>query len=78
MAKELETRELTRDKAADRLEDLADRLRGDGSFDVPISNRTVHLSPPGSVGMEVGVRERSSRLRGSRESITITLDWKPT
>jgi hypothetical protein len=27
--------------------------------------------------ISVGVRERSSVLRGSRESVTIKLDWKP-
>ncbi|WP_436925506.1 amphi-Trp domain-containing protein [Halosimplex amylolyticum] len=77
MAKELEELDVTRDEAADRLEAIADDLRGDGSFDVNVSNRTVHLAPPDDIGMEVGVREMSSLLRGDREAFTIKLDWKP-
>lgn len=75
MAKELEERDVSREEAAERLERIADELRTDGSFDV--NNRTVHLSPPSKVGMEVGVRERSTLLRGNREGVTIKLDWKP-
>ncbi|MFB6138941.1 MAG: amphi-Trp domain-containing protein [Halosimplex sp.] len=77
MAKELEEMDLTRDEAADLLESFAEDLRGDGSFDVNVNNRTVHLAPPETIGVEVGVREMSSLLRGSREAFTVTLDWKP-
>ncbi|ELZ29319.1 hypothetical protein C475_03844 [Halosimplex carlsbadense 2-9-1] len=77
MAKELEAYDMTRDEAADKLESLAADLRGDGSFDVNVNNRTVHLAPPEEIGMEIGVREMSSLLRGSREAFTIKLDWKP-
>lgn len=77
MAKELETRDVSREEAADRLEAIAAQLRGDESFDVNVSNRTIHLTPPQQVGMEVGVRETSSLFRGDREGITIKLDWKP-
>jgi len=77
MAKELEAYDMTRDEAADKLESIAADLRGDGSFDVNVNNRTVHLAPPENIGMEVGVREMSSLLRGSREAFTVKLDWKP-
>ncbi|ELY86400.1 hypothetical protein C485_10390 [Natrinema altunense JCM 12890] len=30
-----------------------------------------------TTGAEVGVRERSSILRGQRETVTVKLDWKP-
>jgi amphi-Trp domain-containing protein len=77
MGKELEAFDLTRDEAADKLESLAADLRGDGSFDVNVDNRTVHLAPPETVGMELGVREMSSLLRGDREAFTVKLEWKP-
>ena len=75
--KELEENELTREEAADRLEELAADLRTGGSFDINVGNRTIHLSPASSIGMEVGVRESSSLLRGGRETVTIKMDWKP-
>jgi len=77
MAKELEERTVTRDEAADRLESIAADLRGDDQFDVNVNNRTIHLSPPAKFGMEVGVRETSSMLRGDRETLTVKIDWKP-
>ncbi|WP_459193603.1 amphi-Trp domain-containing protein [Halosimplex sp. J119] len=77
MAKELEELDVTREEAAQRLESFAEDLRGEGSFDVNVNNRTVHLAPPEDVGMEIGVREMSSLLRGDREAFTIKLDWKP-
>ncbi|MFC7141042.1 amphi-Trp domain-containing protein [Halosimplex aquaticum] len=77
MAKELEELDVTREEAAERLESFAEGLRGEGSFDVNVNNRTVHLAPPDDVGMEIGVREMSSLLRGDREAFTIKLDWKP-
>jgi len=77
MAKELEELDTTRDEAAAKLEAIADELRSEGPFDVNVNNRTVHLSPPDDIGMELGVRETSSLLRGSREAFTIKLDWKP-
>lgn len=77
MAKELEETTVSREEAARRLEELADELRRDDVFDVSVNNRTVHLSPGAQLAMEVGVRESSSLLRGSREGLTIKLDWKP-
>lgn len=77
MAKELAEQDVTREEAAEQLETLAEALRGDGGFDVTVGNRTVHLSPPSNIGLELGVREKSSRLRGDRESVTVKLDWKP-
>lgn len=77
MAKELQELSVTREEAAERLETFAEALRGEGTFDVTVENRTVHLSPPQDIGFEVGVREKSSRLRGNRESVTVKMDWKP-
>ena len=75
--KTLAAEELTRDEAAERLRELADELEGDGSASIRTGNKTVDLRPSQSIAYEVGVRERSSILRGSRETVTIKMDWKP-
>lgn len=77
MAKELEESTVTREEAAERLEAIADQVRGEGSMDVNVNNRTIHLSPSSNVGMAVGVRETSTLFRGNREGVTVKLDWKP-
>ncbi|PSP81514.1 amphi-Trp domain-containing protein [Halobacteriales archaeon QS_1_68_20] len=77
MPKEIEERDVTREEAAEQLESLADALRGEGSFDVEVRNRTVHLSPPSNVGMQLSVREESTMFRGDREGITVKFDWQP-
>ncbi|ESP89063.1 amphi-Trp domain-containing protein [Candidatus Halobonum tyrrellensis] len=68
--------EVTREEAADRLEALATELR-EGDCNVQVGNKTVTVQPPSSIAYEVGVRESSSILRGSRESVTVKMDWKP-
>ncbi|MDF9746956.1 amphi-Trp domain-containing protein [Natrinema salsiterrestre] len=75
--KQLSEEQLTRDEAADRLRALADELEGDGSAQVRTGNKTVELRPPTTIAYEVGIRERSSILRGGRETVTIKMDWKP-
>ncbi|KYH25862.1 hypothetical protein HAPAU_25400 [Halalkalicoccus paucihalophilus] len=49
----------------------------DGGIEVPVGNKRVRLDPPEEIGYEIGVREGSSILRGDRETVTLTLDWKP-
>lgn len=68
---------LTREEAAARLQAIADELLKEGDVDIQVGNKKIRLHPGDEVGYEVGVRERSSVLRGSRESITVKLDWKP-
>lgn len=76
--KQLSEEKLTRDEAADRLRALADEIEGSGSSNVKTGNKTVELRPPNTIAYEVGIRERSSILRGGRETVTIKMDWKPT
>ncbi len=76
--KQLSEEQLTRAEVADRLRALADELEGDGSARIQTGNKTVELRPPSTIAYEVGVRERSSILRGGRETVTVKLDWKPT
>lgn len=82
--KTLNEERLSRSEAAEQLRTLADELDtqsdedDDGSeISVPVGNKHVRLSPPGTIGYEIGVREGSSVLRGSRETVSIKLDWKP-
>jgi amphi-Trp domain-containing protein len=74
--KTLDGGKMSREEAADRLEAIAAELREGDDFDVDVGNKTVTLKPPTELAMEVGVRERSSILRGNRESVTIKMDWK--
>ena len=75
--KNLAEKDVSRAEAADNLRANADELERDDEMNIDVENKTITLSPTDSVGYEVGVRERSSILRGSRESVTIKLDWKP-
>jgi amphi-Trp domain-containing protein len=75
--KDLGENEVSLDQAADRLEAIAAELRDEDGFDIDIDNRTVHLSPPSVIAMEIGVRESSSMLRGDRETLTVKMDWQP-
>ena len=74
--KTLNAEKLSREETASRLRALADAIEGDDDADVRVGNKRITLRPRSSVGYEVGVRERSSVLRGSRESVTVTLEWK--
>ena len=69
--------ELDRAEAADRLRTIADNLEEGEEFNVDIGNKTISLSPTSVIWFEVGARESSSILRGSRESVTITMGWRP-
>ncbi|MXV62795.1 amphi-Trp domain-containing protein [Natronorubrum sp. JWXQ-INN-674] len=75
--KTLSADRVTRDEAAKQLRALADELEGDGSATVQTGNKAVELHPSEEIAYEIGVRERSSILRGQRETVTIKLDWKP-
>ena len=74
--KNISEEKLDRAAAAERLRELADDLEADEEFNVDINNKTITLHPRDSLAFELGVRERSSILRGSRESVTIKMDWK--
>jgi amphi-Trp domain-containing protein len=67
---------LSREEAAERLERLAQEIR-EGSGSIRVGNKTVGLSPAEQLNYEVLVKERSSLLRGNRETVTVTMEWKP-
>ncbi|WP_331232454.1 amphi-Trp domain-containing protein [Natronorarus salvus] len=71
-----DTERLSREQLADRLEALAAAFREE-ELRVAVGNKAVGLSPPEEVNYRIDVVERSRRLRGDRETITIELDWQP-
>ncbi|WP_227377761.1 amphi-Trp domain-containing protein [Haladaptatus halobius] len=75
--KTLHEEKTSREKVADKLQEIAHELRGEGNANIDVGNKTVTLLPSSTIGYEIGIRESSSVLRGSRESVTIKLDWKP-
>ncbi|WP_394741060.1 amphi-Trp domain-containing protein [Natronococcus roseus] len=69
---------MSRSELASYLSELSQRFDdgGDG-VDVPVGNKTVSLGRSDDVSVSVDVVERSSRLRGNRETVTVTMSWKP-
>ena len=69
---------MPRPELAAYLEELATEFeRGSDEIAVPVGNKTVELHPPENIDISVDVVERSSMLRGQRETIDIELSWKP-
>lgn len=68
--------ELTREEAADALQQIASELRGTGVAEVPIGNKLLTLSPSPTLEYAIQVEERSPMMSGDRETITVTLDWE--
>jgi len=69
---------LPREELAAYFKDLAAEFeRGDEEVTVPVGNKNVSLDPPQNIDLSVEVVERSSMLRGNRETVEIELSWKP-
>jgi len=68
--------ELDRSSVAESLRALADEFESGEDVHVRVGNKSIRLNPPGTVNYEVSVHETSSILRSSRETITLTVDWK--
>lgn len=67
---------MNREEFAEYLRNLADQFERDGEMDVTVGNKTVQLNPPEKVKSEIEVVERSSILRGNRESLELDVNWK--
>ena len=68
--------ELDRASVAESLRSLADEFESSEDVHVRVGNKSIRLEPPETVSYEVSVHETASLLRSSRETITVTLDWK--
>lgn len=69
------TEEVTRDEAADLLQEIARELRGEGRTDVRIGNKTLTLTPASVLEYDIEVEERSPMLGGDREELSVSLAW---
>jgi len=71
--------EMTRAEAAAFLRSIADQLDSErGVVSVPVGNKHVELSPPGSIDSKATVTERSRRFRKDVEELALTFRWRPT
>lgn len=69
---------MSREDVAAYLRRVADQFdSGEDEIGVEVGNKTVSLRPQEQVNVDVEVVERSSKLRGDRETLDIELDWKP-
>ena len=68
--------EVSREQAADMIEDLARELRSGGSADVTVGNKLLTLSPSPQVEYKIEVEERSPMLGGEREQVTVRVGWE--
>ncbi|MFC4439037.1 MULTISPECIES: amphi-Trp domain-containing protein [Natrialbaceae] len=68
--------DVSRDEAADLLQELAREIRGEGPADVHVGNKTLALSPASVLEYGIEVEERSPMLGGNREELTVTLEWE--
>jgi amphi-Trp domain-containing protein len=68
--------ELDRSSVAESLRSLADEFESSEDVHIRVGNKSVRLHPPEAINYEVSVHETSSIIRSSRETVTLTLDWK--
>ncbi|WP_254762835.1 amphi-Trp domain-containing protein [Natrinema marinum] len=69
---------LPREEVAAYLRELAAEFEAESeAVSVSVGNKNVSLNPPHNIDVSVETVERSSMLRGNRETIEIDLSWKP-
>ena len=67
--------DVTRDEAAELLQQLAGELRGQGPAQVQVGNKLLTLSPASTLEYDIEVEERSPMLGGDREEVTVSIGW---
>lgn len=67
---------MNREEFADYLRRLADEFEKEGEMDIMVGNKSIKLHPPSNVKSDIEVVERSSMLRGNKESIELDVTWK--
>ncbi|AEH37165.1 amphi-Trp domain-containing protein [Halopiger xanaduensis] len=68
--------DVTRDEAADLVQELAAELRGQGPAQVQVGNKLLTLTPASTLEYDIEVEERSPMLGGDREEITVSIGWE--
>ncbi|WP_440765170.1 amphi-Trp domain-containing protein [Natronorubrum sp. DTA7] len=67
---------VSREEAADLVQEVARELRSEGPAEVRVGNKMLTLSPAPELEYGIEVQERSPMLGGPREELTITLEWE--
>ncbi|RQG90336.1 amphi-Trp domain-containing protein [Natrarchaeobius halalkaliphilus] len=67
--------DVSREEAADLLQELALELRDGGPAEVRVGNKMLTLTPDSVIEYGIDVEERSPMLGGDREQITVSLEW---
>lgn len=67
---------MDRQEFAEYLRDLADQFDGEADANIRVGNKNVTLSPTPDLKTKIEVVERSSMLRGNKESIELNARWK--
>ncbi|WP_440769028.1 amphi-Trp domain-containing protein [Natronorubrum sp. DTA28] len=67
---------VSREEAADLVQELAQEIRSGGVAEVRVGNKMLKLSPAPELEYGIEVQERSPMLGGPREEITVTLEWE--
>ncbi|RQG99786.1 amphi-Trp domain-containing protein [Natrarchaeobius oligotrophus] len=67
--------EISRDEAADLLQELARELRDGGAAEIRVGNKMLTLSPDSVLEYEIKVDERSPMLGTDHEEVTVSLEW---
>lgn len=68
--------DVTREEAADLMQELAAELRGEGPAQIPVGNKLLTLSPASTLEYDIEVEERSPMLGGDRQEITVSVRWE--
>lgn len=68
--------DVSRDEAADLLQELAREIQGQGQSEVNVGNKMLTLAPASTLTYDIEVEERSPMLGNDREKITVALKWK--
>lgn len=69
---------LPRSELAAYLTALAEEFdSGEEEVHIDVGNKSISLYPSEELDFSIDVIERSSLLRGSRETVEIELSWKP-
>lgn len=68
--------DVSRDEAADLLQELAREIRGGGQANVDVGNKTIELHPASAMTYDIEIEERSPMIGGDRETVTVTLGWE--
>lgn len=71
--------EMSREEVASALHELAEQFAKEGgeSATLRLGNKQVTVHPGDTINYDISVTERSSMLRKDRQTLDLSLKWKP-